>query len=179
MPTKTLGNQCNSRAGEGMWGLVRLSLLLRFPFPRSPGRGQARTLRPGCPSAHTAFSKHKCPEGLTDRRPTDPLGFPVAQLVKSLPAVRETWVPSLAWEDALEKGTATHSSTLDWRSPWTAYPWGHEGSDRRRNFHFSNSLINSPSPRLLPVGPGPKSRNEVLQPALWAPTDTYQPLFFL
>ena len=43
----------------------------------------------------------------------------VAQLVKNLPAMRETWVGSLGWEDALEKGTATHSSNLAWRIPWT------------------------------------------------------------
>ena len=38
----------------------------------------------------------------------------VAQLVKNLPAIRETWVPSLGWEDPLEKGKATHSSILAW-----------------------------------------------------------------
>ena len=43
----------------------------------------------------------------------------VAQLVKNLPAVWETWVPSLGWEDPLEKGKATHSSILAWRIPWT------------------------------------------------------------
>ena len=43
----------------------------------------------------------------------------VAQLVKNLPSVRETWVPSLGWEDPLEKGKATHSSILAWRIPWT------------------------------------------------------------
>ena len=43
----------------------------------------------------------------------------VVQLVKSLPAMLETWVRSLAWEDALEKGKATHSSILAWRIPWT------------------------------------------------------------
>ena len=43
----------------------------------------------------------------------------VAQLVKNLPAVRETWDRSLAWEDPLEKGTATHSTILAWRIPWT------------------------------------------------------------
>ena len=43
----------------------------------------------------------------------------MAQLVKNLPAMRETWVPSLGWEDALEKGKATHSSILAWRIPWT------------------------------------------------------------
>ena len=47
------------------------------------------------------------------------LGFPVAELVKNLPAVRETWVRSLGWEDPLEKGTAAHSSVLAWRILWT------------------------------------------------------------
>ena len=42
-----------------------------------------------------------------------------AQLVKSPPAVQETWVRSLGWEDPLEKGKATHSSILAWRIPWT------------------------------------------------------------
>ena len=42
----------------------------------------------------------------------------VGQLVKNLPAMWETWVPSLGQEDPLEKGKATHSSTLAWRSPW-------------------------------------------------------------
>ena len=43
----------------------------------------------------------------------------VAQLVKNLPAMQETWVRSLGWEDPLEKGTATHSSNTAWRIPWT------------------------------------------------------------
>ena len=50
----------------------------------------------------------------------------VAQTVKNLPAMRETWVWSLGWEDPLEKGKATHSSTFDWRIPWTEAhysPW--------------------------------------------------------
>ena len=42
----------------------------------------------------------------------------VVRLVKNLPAMWETWVGSLGWEDALEKGMATHSSTLAWRIPW-------------------------------------------------------------
>ena len=43
----------------------------------------------------------------------------VAQLVKNPPAMQETWVPSLGWEDPLEKGKATHSNILAWRIPWT------------------------------------------------------------
>ena len=60
------------------------------------------------------------------------LGYPlqfswaslVAQLVKNLPAMWETWVRSLDWEDALEKGKATHSSILAWRIPWTVSSFG-------------------------------------------------------
>ena len=44
----------------------------------------------------------------------------VPQLVKNLPAVWETWVQSLGWEDSPEKRKATHSSILAWRIPWTA-----------------------------------------------------------
>ena len=43
----------------------------------------------------------------------------VAQMVKNLPAILETWVRSLGWEDALEEGVATYSSVLAWRIPWT------------------------------------------------------------
>ena len=43
----------------------------------------------------------------------------VGQLVKNPPAMWETWVRSLGWEDPLEKGKATHSSILAWRIPWT------------------------------------------------------------
>ena len=42
-----------------------------------------------------------------------------AQLVKSLLVMQETWVRSMGWEDPLEKGKATHSSILAWRTPWT------------------------------------------------------------
>ena len=60
-----------------------------------------------------------------------------AQLVKNSPAMRETWVQSLGWEDPLEKGKATHSNVLAWRSPWTVQSMG---SQRVRpglsDFHF-------------------------------------------
>ena len=56
----------------------------------------------------------------------------MAQLLKNLPAMRETCVQSLDWEDPLEKGMATHSSNLAWEVPWTEEPdssWGHKESD--------------------------------------------------
>ena len=45
-------------------------------------------------------------------------------MVKNLSAVQEIWVPSLVWEDHLEKGMATYSSILAWRIPWTEEPGG-------------------------------------------------------
>ena len=58
----------------------------------------------------------------------------MAQVVKSLPAMQETWVQSLGWEDSLEKEMATHSSILAWRIPWTEesgglQSMGHKESD--------------------------------------------------
>ena len=49
-------------------------------------------------------------------------GSLVAQRLKYLPTVRETWVQSLGREDPLEKEMATHSSTLAWKIPWTEEP---------------------------------------------------------
>ena len=46
----------------------------------------------------------------------------MAQMVKNLPAMQETWVRSLGHEDPLEKGMAAHSSILSWRIPWTEEP---------------------------------------------------------
>ena len=48
--------------------------------------------------------------------------FSVAQTVKNLPTMQETWVQSLGWEDPLEKGMANHSSILLWRIPWKEEP---------------------------------------------------------
>ena len=60
------------------------------------------------------------------RSPGEGIGYPlqhswasfVAQLVKNLPAMQETWVRSLGWEDPLEKEKTTHSRILAWRIPW-------------------------------------------------------------
>ena len=48
----------------------------------------------------------------------------MAQRLKRLPAMRETWAQSLGWEDPLEKEMATHSSILAWRIPWMEEPGG-------------------------------------------------------
>ena len=59
------------------------------------------------------------------------IGYPLqyswaslVQLVKNQPAMQETWVRSLGWEDPLEKGKVTHSSILAWRTPWTVESMG-------------------------------------------------------
>ena len=56
-------------------------------------------------------------------------------MVKNLPAMQETWVQSLGWEDPLEKGMVTHSSILAWKIPWTEEPGGLQffGSQRVRH----------------------------------------------
>ena len=71
------------------------------------------------------------------RYPGERIGYPlqyswaslVAQLVKNPPAMWETWVQSLGWEDPLEKGKATPSSILAWRIHGLYSPWGHKESD--------------------------------------------------
>ena len=65
----------------------------------------------------------------------------VAQMLKSLPAMQETWVQSLGWDDPLEKEMATHSSTLAWKTPRRSLagygPWGCKGSDTTERLHFN------------------------------------------
>ena len=71
----------------------------------------------------------------------------MAQLVKNPPAMWETWVRSLGWEDSLEKRSTTHSSILTWRIPmdrgaWQApySPWGHKESDAAERLSLSLSF---------------------------------------
>ena len=56
----------------------------------------------------------------------------VTQMVKNLPAMQETQVRSLGWEDPLEEGMATHSSILAWRIPWTEEPGGLQSMGSQR-----------------------------------------------
>ena len=98
-----------------------------------------------------AFSN--CDTGLipgSGRSSGEGIGYPlqyswaslVAQLVKNPPAMRETWVLSLGWEDPLEKGMAIHSSILAWRIPWREEPgrlqsMGHKESDMTERLHYT------------------------------------------
>ena len=63
------------------------------------------------------------------------MGFLVAQTVKNLAAMQETWVRFLGLEDPLEEGTATHSSILAWRIPWTEEPGGLQSVGSQRVGH--------------------------------------------
>ena len=75
----------------------------------------------------------------------------VAQMVKNLPVMQETQVRSLGWEDPLEKGMATHSSILAWRTPWTGVlagssSWGCKELDTTEQLsllHFSARSVKS------------------------------------
>ena len=96
---------------------------------------------------------NSCPlHWLTDSYPLyhqgSPKGFKVcsshlAQRIKHLPAMQETRVRSLGWEDPLEKEMATHSSILAWRIPWTEEPGGLQstGSQRVCGVFFNGYLI--------------------------------------
>ena len=89
----------------------------------------------GFPSS-SASKEYACSAGDTGlipglgRSPGDGISYPlqyswaslVAQMIKNLPAMQETWVLSLGWGEPLEKGTGTHSSILAWRIPWTEEP---------------------------------------------------------
>ena len=68
----------------------------------------------------------------------------VAQRLKRLPAMRETWVRSLGWEDPLEKEMATYSSILAWRIPWTEEPGRLQSTGSQRVGHdWATSLTHS------------------------------------
>ena len=60
-------------------------------------------------------------------------------MVNNLPAMQETWVQSLGWEDTLEKGMATHSSILAWRIPWTVESSGLQSMESPRVKHDCES----------------------------------------
>ena len=63
------------------------------------------------------------------------LAFPVAQTVKNLPVMQETWVQSLGGEVSLEKGMDIHSNILAWRVPWTEEPGGLQSTGSQRVRH--------------------------------------------
>ena len=108
-------------------------------------------------SVYTAGKESACDAGDSSlipglgRYPGEGIGYPlqyswaslVSQMVKNLPAMWETWVWSLGWEEPLEKGTMTHSSILAWRIPWTEelVSMGSQGVRHNRlTFTFSHYI---------------------------------------
>ena len=86
----------------------------------------------------SATKQQQQQEGITRRASL------VAQRIKRLPAMQETQVRSLSWEDALEKEMATHSSILAWRIPWTEEPGGLQSMGLQRVRHdWATSLTHS------------------------------------
>ena len=65
----------------------------------------------------------------------------MAQLVKNLPEMWETWVRSLGWEDPLEKEMETHSSILAWRIPWMEEPGGLQSMGSQKVRHDRMTLL--------------------------------------
>ena len=64
-------------------------------------------------------------------------------MVKNLPAMQETWVRSLVWEDSLEKEMATHSRTLTWEIPWTEKPGGLQSLRVSKELGMTEQLHNN------------------------------------
>ena len=110
-------------------------------FPNHSSVGKESTCNAGDPSSIPG----------SGRSPGEGIGYPlqdsraslVAQLVKNPPAMWETWVWSLGWEDFLEKGKATHSGILVWKIPWTksmrSQRVGHDWVTFASLLHFSAS----------------------------------------
>ena len=80
----------------------------------------------------------------------------MAQIIKNLPAVQETWVQSLGREDLLKKEIATHSSILAWEMLWTEEPgglqcteWQRVGHDGAANAHTLVSVLPNTSTRIF------------------------------
>ena len=120
------------------------------------------------------------------RSPGEGIGNPLqyswaslmAQLVKNLPAMWETWVHSLGWEDPLEEGKATHSCTVAWKIPWTVWSMGSQSQTRLSIFHFPwwLSVSNAGDKGLIPGSWKIPYATEQLspcattgEPGLWSP----------
>ena len=89
----------------------------RLGFPDSSSVGKESACNAGDPSSISGLGR-SAGKGVSHRLQYSWASL-VAQLVKNLPTIQETWVQSLGWEDSMEKGEATHSSILAWRIPWT------------------------------------------------------------
>ena len=76
----------------------------------------------------------------------------VAQMVKRLPTVKETWIQPLGWEDLLEKEMTTHSSILAWKIPWMEEPGRLQSMGLQSGTRLSN-FTSMPSANIMELGP--------------------------
>ena len=118
---------CSCKVAQAIWDIQSCSSRVKFRLT-------------GCDCSDISKEKYK----LRFKRIT--LCFDaslVAQTVKNLSAMQETWVRSLSWKDSLEKGMATSSSILTWKIPWAEEPSRLQsmGSQRVRNTWATNTLL--------------------------------------
>jgi len=100
-----------SSSGSSVHGIFQARILEWFDMPSSKGSSWPRVrTQVSCLPYWQAGSLPVVPPGRASL---------AAQMVKNLPAMRETWVQFLGWEDPLEESMATHSGILAWESPWT------------------------------------------------------------
>ena len=90
----------------------------------------------------------------------------VAQRIKHLPAVQETWVWSLGWEDSLEKEMAPHSSILAWRIPWIEEPGRLQSTGSQRVGHDWATSLSLSNTYLESLNYKAKNRNGILGASL-------------
>ena len=118
--------QCLSNTDSIFTELEKTDLKFAWNYKRSPNSSVGKE------SACNAGNPSSIPG--SGRSAAEGIGYPLqyswafleAQLVKNSPAMRETWVQSLGWEDPQEKGKPSHSSILAWRIPWTTVHGGHK-----------------------------------------------------
>ena len=115
-------------------------------LPHLPKRRMSISLYEGLPPPPSILVKQtSSPETLTKKLLKNPLSSIsvsqaslVAQMVKNLPMIWETWVQPLGWEDPLEKGMAIYSSILAWRIPWTEEHLPYIGLVKKFIWEFKN-----------------------------------------
>ena len=121
------------------FGCLAQNLIIFFSFFKVPSKGGIWGF-PGSLAGKESTCNAGDPGSIPGSgiSPGELIGYPVqyswaslvAQTVKNLPAMQETWVRTLGWEDPLEKRKATLSSTMAWRIPWTEEPYRYMGSQR-------------------------------------------------
>ena len=131
-----VAQQCLNKTWTKIWLITCWLICIPLTFSGSLA-GKETTYNAGDPSLILGLG----------RSPGEGMSYPlqyswaslVAQLVKNLPAMRETWAWSLGWEDPLEKGKAIHSSIMAWRIPWTV--WGCKDLDTTEQLSLTFTFV--------------------------------------